>query len=68
MSKTNGKLYSDDHPTTSMSGTGYKDEKTAKKTIKLVQKRSLGYQFSVINTMYNRAKYHKNKKVIQYKK
>jgi hypothetical protein len=30
------------------------------KTFKLIEKRSLVYQFAVINTMYNRAKYHPN--------
>lgn len=58
--KSNSKLYSDDHPTTSLKGTGFKDSNTAHKTIKLVEKRSLKYQYDVINTMYNRAKYHPN--------
>ena len=54
-------LYTDDHPETTLKGTGFKDAATANKTIKLVQKRSLRYQFDVINTMYNRAKYHPSK-------
>ena len=58
--KTNSKLYADDHPTTSLKGTGFKDKKTAEKTISLIEKRSLKYQYDVINTMYNRAKYHPN--------
>ena len=41
-----------------MKGTGFKDEKTAHKTIQLIRFRSPAYQFSVINTMVNRAKYH----------
>jgi hypothetical protein len=41
--------------------TGFKDKKTALRTIKLVSARSLKYQFDVINTMYNRAKYHPNR-------
>lgn len=59
--KSNSKLYSDNHPDLSLKGTGFKDAKTAEQTIKLVEKRSLKYQYDVINTMYNRAKYHPNK-------
>ncbi len=33
---------------------------TAIRTIQLIKNRSLRYQFDVINTMYNRAKYHPN--------
>jgi hypothetical protein len=54
-------LYSDYHPKTSLKGTGYKDKKTALLTIKMVKYRSLRYQFDVINTMYNRAKYNRYK-------
>ena len=36
-----------------MKGTGFKDEKTAHKTIQLIRFRSQSYQFSVINTMNN---------------
>lgn len=54
-------LYNDLHPNKSLKHTGYKDEKTAINTIKLVKKRSLKYQFDVINTMYNRAKFHQHK-------
>jgi hypothetical protein len=56
--KSNSKLYTDDHPDTSTQGTGFKNKETALKTIKLINKRCLKYQFDVINTMYNRAKYH----------
>lgn len=56
--KQKGELYNDLHPEKSLKETGFKDSKTAEKTIKLVEKRSLRYQFDVINTMYNRAKYH----------
>jgi hypothetical protein len=52
------KLYNDLHPDKSLKNTGFKDKSTAISTIKLVEKRSLRYQFDVINTMYNRAKYH----------
>jgi hypothetical protein len=51
-------LYSNRHPNRTMKGTGFKDEKTAHKTIQLIRFRSLAYQFNVINTMLNRAKYH----------
>jgi len=51
-------LYNDFHPEKSLKKTGFKDSETAINTIKLVSKRSLRYQFDLINTMYNRAKYH----------
>ncbi len=51
-------LYNDLHPDKSLKNTGFKDSATANHTIKLISKRSLRYQFDVINTMYNRAKYH----------
>ena len=55
-------LYSDNNPKTTISGFGYKDKTTAKKTIKIVEKteRGINYKFQVINTMYYRAKHHKN--------
>ena len=51
-------LYSNRHPNRTVRGTGFKDKKTAIKTIELIQYRSLTYQFNVINTMFNRAKFH----------
>ena len=51
-------LYSNLHPNRTMKGTGFKDKKTTMKTIELIQFRSPTYQFNVINTMYNRAKFH----------
>lgn len=54
----NKSLYSDNHPLTSLIGTGFKNINAAKRTIKLIKKRSLKYQYDVVNTMYNRAKYH----------
>jgi S1-C subfamily serine protease len=39
---------------------GYGDEKKAQDTIKNVKKYNTKYQYQVINTMYNRAKYHAN--------
>lgn len=53
-------LYNDLHPKTSLKNTGYANPTIAKQTIKLISRRSLKYQFDVINTMYNRAKYHPN--------
>ena len=55
-------LYSDNNPETTIYGYGYKDEKKARETIKLVESsgRDSRYQFNVINTMYYRAKHHKN--------
>lgn len=53
-------LYSNLHPKTTMKGTGFKNEEKAKKTIEIIKYRSPKYQFDVINTMYNRAKYHPN--------
>ncbi len=58
MSQMKAQLYNDLHPDKSLKNTGFKDLSTAIKTIKMVEKRSLRYQFDVINTMYNRAKYH----------
>ena len=51
-------LYSNRYPNRTMKGTGFKDKKTALKTIKIINYRSPTYQFNVINTMYNRAKFH----------
>ena len=61
MSKKKSKdLYTDLNPKTTIHGTGFKDIETAIRTIQLIQHRSLRYQFDVINTMYQRAKYHPN--------
>lgn len=51
-------LYADYNPKTTLKGTGFKDAKTAKQTLKLIKNRDLTYQKQVINTMYNRAKFH----------
>ena len=59
--KLKPQLYNDLHPEKSLKNTGFKDFETAVRTIKLVSKRSLRYQFDLINTMYNRAKYHPHK-------
>jgi len=54
-------LYTDDNPLNTIKGTGFKHKQKVKETIKLISKRSPLYQFQVINTMYNRAKYHPHK-------
>ena len=56
-------LYSDDNPKTTIKGFGYKNKEKAEETIKLVEKtnRGINYKFQVINTMYYRAKHHKNR-------
>lgn len=54
-------LYTDDNPTTTLHGTGFKDKATANHTIELVSRRSLTYQFQTINTMLHRAKGHPHK-------
>ncbi len=51
-------LYTDDNPKTTIHGTGFASEQAAKNTLELIKHRSLGYQFSTINTLYNRARYH----------
>ena len=51
-------LYSDRHPNRTMKGTGFKDKKTAIKTIELISYRSPTYQYNLVNTMFNRAKFH----------
>jgi hypothetical protein len=56
-------LYEDKHPKTSLKGTGYKDEKKALETINMIKNKNIVYQFQIINTMYNRAKYHSNQTV-----
>lgn len=40
--------------------TGYGDSKRAKETLKNIKKFDNKYQMQVVNTMYNRAKYHAN--------
>lgn len=54
-------LYSDEHPEKSLKNTGFKNKTMAKQTLSLIKKRSLHYQFTVVNTMYYRAMNHPNK-------
>lgn len=60
MIKDNKSLYKDDHPKTSTKGTGFKDKKKALETLKIIKECDMIYQKQVVNTMYNRAKYHPN--------
>lgn len=59
--KINISLYLNNHPNTSIKGYGYANKKKAIETIKLLKKLKKGrtYDLQVLNTMYNRAKYHK---------
>jgi hypothetical protein len=59
--KSASHLYTDDNPSTTLHGTGFKDSATAINTISLVSRRSLTYQFQTINTMYHRAIHHPHK-------
>lgn len=54
-------LYTDDNPSTTLHGTGFKDAARAETTLQLVSNRSLTYQFQTINTMLYRAKGHPHK-------
>lgn len=58
MKKVNKSLYEDKHPTTSTKGTGFKNKMKALDTINIIKDRDIVYQKQVVNTMYNRAKYH----------
>lgn len=55
------RLYSDEHPEKSLKNTGFKNKTMAIKTLQLIKKRSMHYQFTVVNTMYYRAKNHPNR-------
>jgi len=51
-------LYTDDNPSTTLHGTGFKDAATATHTLHLISKRSLTYQFQTVNTLFHRARNH----------
>jgi hypothetical protein len=55
---SNKSLYEDKHPESSTKGLGYKNKQKAIDTLKIIKNRDLTYQKQVVNTMYNRAKYH----------
>lgn len=46
-------LYTDDNPKTTIHGTGFKDEEAAKRTLKLIENRSLIYQFQTVNVRFS---------------
>ena len=54
----NSHLYTDDNPSTTLHGTGFRDAETANSTLSLISKRSLTYQFQTVNTLYHRAQNH----------
>ena len=56
--KVNTSLYEDHHSESSTRGTGFKNKQKALDTLKIIKDRDLTYQKQVVNTMYNRAKYH----------
>ena len=60
MKKNNISLYEDKHPKTSTKGTGFKNKEKAIETLRIIKDRDIIYQKQVVNTMYNRAKYHPN--------
>lgn len=53
-------LYTNAHPKSTIKGTGYKDKKSALKTLKLIKNKPMKKQFLIVNVLYQRAKYHKN--------
>lgn len=58
---TNLSLYEDYNPKTTIKNLGFKDKEKALYTINKIKNKNLKYQKNVINTMYNRAKYHPNR-------
>ena len=54
-------LYEDYKPKTTIKNLGFKNKEKALYTIEKIKNKDLTYQKSVINTMYNRAKYHPNR-------
>jgi len=58
--KINLSLYEDYNKKTTIKNLGFKDKEKALYTINKIKHKDLTYQKNVINTMYNRAKYHPN--------
>ena len=52
-------LYADYHPKESMKGLGYSNWEKALLTLEKIKNKPMKYQLAVVNTMKNRAKYHK---------
>jgi hypothetical protein len=59
MNKINKSLYEDNHPKTSLKGTGYANKEKALYTLELIKNYNIIYQKQVVLTMYNRAKFHR---------
>ena len=55
----NYSLYADYHPKESMKGLGYSNAEKALYTLEKIKNKPKKYQLAVVNTMKNRAKYHK---------
>ncbi len=53
-------LYTNAHPKSTTKGTGYKNVAIAKKSLLLIKNKPKIYQYLVVNTLYQRAKYHKH--------
>ena len=53
-------LYTNANPKSTIKDTGYKDKKTALKTLKLIKNKPIKTQFLIVNVLYQRAKYHKH--------
>jgi hypothetical protein len=58
MKSKNISLYEDKHPKTSRKGLGFRDKVKAIDTINKIKNENIVYQFQVINTMFNRARFH----------
>jgi hypothetical protein len=58
--KRDGSLFSDTRKSKKSYFTGYGTEEKAKKTLKSIKKLPHGKQNQIVNTMYNRAKFHAN--------
>ncbi len=58
MKSKNISLYEDKHPKTSRKGLGFRDKVKAIETINKIKNENIVYQFQVINTMFNRARFH----------
>ena len=52
-------LYADYKPKTTIKGLGFKNKEKAKYTVDVIKNMNYTYQMNVINTMINRAKYHR---------
>jgi hypothetical protein len=65
---TDSHLYTDDNPSTTLHGTGFKDAITAHHTLEIISQKSLTYQWQVVNTMYYRAKHHPARKKYEERK